>query len=708
MSGACEFKPAEFKKKDEKLKAEAREDNKRVDVARLAGLGIVAIFFAWLHLLQPVWLSNIVALVAVSIGGYQIFAESITALKKGRVNMELSMVIAIIASLVLSQFFAGIVITFFAVLSEFVEGFIISRGRGNIQLLYDKAPRKALVKTENSDVVQEVEIDKVTIGNIVVVREGDIIPVDGEIINGSSIVDQSSITGESTPVEKVKGDLVFAGTVNQSQQLEVRCEKLSKDTTFAKIIHLIEEAEASKAPVQKLSDKLAARLIQFAIGLSVITYIATQNVISALSVIVVAGACGVAVGTPIALLATNGKLSRQGIIVKGGLQLERLKNAGTLIVDKTGTLTYGKPAVSQVVSFAPASFTPRQVLEYAAIAESNVNHPLAKAIVLKAHLEGIKVSSQAGSLSDLSLDNASEVSIGRGVVKMTPNGKKIVVGNANFIKENFGHTTSSSLLLNYLNDKNRDGEKRNNYQLLVHKEKEDNKENNDSNIATPLTAINLDNSGNFENTLQDFSSTLSLVSVDNQVIGAILFEDQIRPEAKEAISKIRGMGIEVIMLTGDSEKIARRISEQLGIDKYYASLLPQDKVSKIEEILQQQDGTKKRKTVIMVGDGINDAPALAKADVGIAMGKTGTDVAIETADIILMTEELTKIPYLIKASRQALSAIQQNFFGTVCVDGFGFVLAFIGSINPIIAAFIHISSELVFMINSARLIMDIN
>src|SRR5215469_17217583 len=330
MSGACEFKPYQPNQQNEKAE---EPENKKLEIVRLAGMATITVAVAWMHLLQPTWLGNIVVVIAVLAGGYPIFKESLVALRKGRVNMELSMVIAIVASLALFQFLPAIVITFFALLSEFVEGFIVRKGRKNIQLLYDLAPRKAIIKTNNSSnnqkseeadlsTTQEVLVEDVRVGDIVIVREGDIIPVDGDILRGASIVNQSGITGESAPIEKNVGDLVYAGTTNLTHRLEIKCEKLSTDTTFAKIIHLVEEAEASKAPIQKISDKLAARLIQFAIGLSVVTFIVTQSIVSTLSVIVVAGACGLAVGTPIALLATNGKLSRRGVIVKGGLQIE--------------------------------------------------------------------------------------------------------------------------------------------------------------------------------------------------------------------------------------------------------------------------------------------------------------------------------------------------------------------------------------------------
>ena len=395
MSGACEFEPNQSRRQDEVEEPE----NKNLEILRLAGMATIIVPIGWMHLLQPTWLGNIVVIISVLIGGYPIFKESFFALRKGRVNMELSMVIAIVASLALYQFLPAIVITFFALLSEFIEGYIVEKGRKNILLLYNLSPRKAIIKRNNKNgdgesvtiTTLETPIDEVRVGDIVIVREGDTIPVDGHILRGASTVDQSSITGESAPIEKSVGDSAFAGTINLTQQLEIKCEKLYNDTTFAKIIRLVEEAEASKAPIQKLSDKLATRLIQFAIGLSVLTFIITHNVVSTLSVIVVAGACGLAVGTPIALLATNGKLSRRGVIVKGGLQIENLNSAGTIVFDKTGTLTSGKPGVSQVVSFDPR-INPIRILEYAAIAEKNVNHPLAKAIVAKALEQQVEVN----------------------------------------------------------------------------------------------------------------------------------------------------------------------------------------------------------------------------------------------------------------------------------------------------------------------------
>lgn len=702
---ACEFEPNQSRQQDDVEEPE----NKKLEILRLAGMATIIVLIGWMHLLQPTWLGNIVVVISVLAGGYPIFKESFFALRKGRVNMELSMVIAIVASLALYQFLPAIVITFFALLSEFIEGYIVEKGRKNIQLLYNLSPRKAIIKRNNKNgdeesvtvTTLETPIDEVRLGDIVIVREGDTIPVDGHILRGASTVDQSSITGESAPTEKSVGDSAFAGTINLTQQLEIKCEKLYNDTTFAKIIRLVEEAEASKAPIHKLSDKLATRLIQFAIGLSVLTFIVTHNVVSTLSVIVVAGACGLAVGTPIALLAANGKLSRRGVIVKGGLQIENLNRAGTIVFDKTGTLTSGKPDVSQVFSFDPR-IDPIRILEYAAIAEKNVNHPLAKAIVARAREKQIEMNldnSNNQSRIDISSDdNENIIKVGRGVT-VFHDGRRIAVGNMKFMEDetkltgsNTGGDTSASL--------------RPGFSLLLNRRQYQYLAKDDGNFGRTLQTTDYDNDNDNDNH-KLFSSTTAFVSLDRQIIGAVLLEDKLRQETKEAISKIKAMSIHVVMLTGDNESIAKRIANEAGIEEYHANLLPEDKVSIIEEIVKKK-GERKNEAVIMVGDGINDAPALAKADVGIAMGRSGTDVAIETADVVLMTEDLTKIPYLLRTSRQSLFAIKQNFFGTLFVDGLGFILAFVGVINPLLAAIIHVSSELVFMTNSARLIIDSN
>ena len=693
MSGACEYTPP--KNEDKK------PDNKSIDVFRLVAMFFVILFIAWLHELPSVIISDFIIIITVITCGYPIFKESFSALKKGRINMELSMVIAIIASLLLLQFLPAIVITFFALLSEFIEELIVERGRNNIELLYKRAPKKAIVKRDQNDIdsinesaitkiikQEEISIEKVKINDIIIVREGDIIPVDGQVLAGVSTIDQSAITGESIPVDKHIGDSVFAGTINLSSRLEILCKKISNDTTYAKIIHLVEESESAKAPIQKLSDKLATRVIQFAIFLSIITFITTQNLVSTLSVIVVAGACGLAVGTPIALLASNSKLAKNGVIIKGGLQIENISNAGTIVFDKTGTLTIGRPVVKKIISF-DTKMDARKILEYAAIAEKNVNHPLAKAIVEKAINEkiGFEYSGDNKSNNNIDINNKFHVKVGKGV-SVFYDDHMISAGNFSYIKE----------------QSNLDGEnlKKMDFQNIKFSQKEPITNKDFVNIVN-----NVDTSNEFtDKYYQHISSDASTVfiSMDKQIIGVVLIEDDVRFGTKELISKIKLMGLHPIMLTGDNENVAKKIADYTGIDEYYSELFPEDKVAKIKEIVRMQKKQNNKSTVIMVGDGINDAPALTEADVGIAMGKTGTDITIETADVILMSDELAKIPYIIKSCRSTLFTIKQNFFGTLFVDGFGFVLAFGGILNPLLAAFIHISSELLFMVNSVRLL----
>ena len=728
MSGACEYIPPKQEEHLEKI------EDKKIEVFRLIAMITVVIFIAWLHVLSFPWISNTIIIIAVIVGGYPIFKESFSALKKGRINMELSMVIAIIASLILFQFLPAIVITFFALLSEFIEEFIVERGRKNIEMLYKRAPKMAIVKKKKiidnkhkeslstKTISQELPVDKVKVGDIVIAREGDVIPIDGQILMGSSTIDQSTITGESIPVEKNEGDPVFAGTINLSSKIEIICKKTSTDTTYAKIIHLVEESEASKAPIQKVSDKMATRLIQFAIGLAILTFIVTQNIVSTLSVIVVAGACGLAVGTPIALLASNSKLAKNGIIVKGGIQIENIQNSGTIVFDKTGTLTIGKPTVKQIISFNK-SIKPQKVLEYAAIAERDVNHPLAKAIVEKARKEKFEISTMSLDTNDNNDNNDNSkyrygnsnngkinVKVGRGV-SLFHDGHMINAGNINFLEEQFQLLYNKNI--KQLNPQFPWSSSSLDNSMFTYLETQtssslsalSNEYFNDHNIMASDT-VQIAKDKTDENDFL-FNSTTVLLALDKEIIGAILLEDELRFGSKEAISKIQDIGLHPIMLTGDNEKIATRIAKETGIEEFYADLLPEDKVSKIKEIVKEQRRTSKKKrytNVIMVGDGINDAPALAEADVGIAMGKTGTDIVIETADVILMTDDLTKIPHLIRSSRRTIFTIKQNFFGTLAVDGFGFILAFVGLLNPLLAAFIHVSSELLFMINSARLL----
>ena len=548
------------------------------------------------------------------------------------------MTVAIFASLLLQQFTVSVLITFFVLLSEFIETYAVDRGRQTIVLLEKSAPKKALVRRDGME--SEVDIHSLHPNDIVIVRHGERIPVDGTITLGSAFVNQSAITGESERSEKNPGDGVYAGSVNESGTLEVRTENVGNETIFGKIIKLVEEAEYKKAPIQRISDRLATRLVEFAIGFSIITFLLTRNLTSTLSVIVVAGACGVAAGTPLAIVAIMGKAAKKGVIVKGGAYIEEMSKIDTVVIDKTGTLTFGEPVVTHVEGFDGC--TEQQVLQYAAAAERHSNHPLARAILNKATESGIRISEDSMMISQ-----PASYFPGKGVVLGQDDGEQILVGN-NLLMEERGvrfpqdSRSQSSIMMN------------------------------------------------------NGKSTV-LVAYMGRLCGLVAMADVIRGESKNAVSDLKKMGIRTMMLTGDNKTVAKSVGQQVGIDEVYAELLPEDKVAFVEKLVA------KGLRVAMVGDGINDAPALARANIGIGMG-AGTDIAIEEADIVLMTNDLQKIADVARLSKKAYRTIMVNFLGTVMVDGIGVTLAFLGFLNPFLAASIHVVSELVFILNSARLI----
>ncbi len=607
--------------------------NTRTDTVRLAIMAAAAVS-SWSGVWGQLLPIDVVAIAATLLGGYPVYRETLRALKQGHINMEVSMAVAIFASLIVRQFTVSVVITLFALLSEYIETYAVDKGRQTILLLERSAPRLALVRRAG----EEVQVDPRSLvpDDVVIVRDGERVPVDGTIVVGSAFVNQSSITGESARVEKSPGDRVYAGSVDESGLIEVRTEKVGTETVFGKIIKLVEDAENRKAPIQKLSDRLASWLVEFAIGFAAFTFLVTGDVTSTISVIVVAGACGIAAGTPLAIVATLGKAAKKGTIVKGGAYVEEMSRVDTVVIDKTGTLTFGEPEVTDTVGFD--GFSELQVLEYAAIAERYSNHPLARAILGKAAELGIKFSEDASSAS-------SSYIAGKGIVCRF-NGGQIIVGNDT---------------------------------LMVEK-----------NVQFPRVADESLWGG------PKGRSTV-LIAYRGKICGTISIADRVRGESRRALEDLRKMGIRTVMLTGDNRTVAQDVAKEVGIDEVHAELLPEEKVSAVERLVAEGH------SVAMVGDGINDAPALARANVGIGMG-AGTDVTIEEADIVLMTNDLQKIADMARLSRKAYRTIMQNFSGTVAVDGVGVTLAFLGLLNPLLAAGIHVASELIFILNSARLI----
>jgi heavy metal translocating P-type ATPase len=563
------------------------------------------------------------------VGGFPIFHEAYENIVQRRMTMELSMAIAIVAALAIREIFTALIITLFVLVAEILEGLTVGRGRTAIRHLVGLLPTTATVRRNES--WHEVETKEIAAGDIVLVKPGARIPVDGVVVGGHSFVDQATITGESMPTEKGNGSSVYAGTINQSGALEIRVDRMGRDTTFGKIIEAVERAEKSRAPIQAIADRLASYLVYFALGAAALTFLITHNVRSTISVVIVAGACGIAAGTPLAILGAIGRSAQHGSIIKGGLYLEALANIDTILLDKTGTLTYGAP---EVVDIHPAEGVPvTSLLQAAAMAESRSEHPVGKAILKKASSMGISAEEPENF----------EYTPGKGIVAACK-GAEIIVGNRLFLG---GHR-----------------------------------------IVLPTGTTSQTDSEVF-------------VARDGKFLGTLVVADMLRPEATKAIEDLKAMGLKTVLLTGDAKSVAEDIGRKLGVDEIAAELLPEDKLEIVGRL------TKERHNVVMVGDGVNDAPALMKATVGIAMG-AGTDVARESANVVLIGNDLSKLVETLLIARRCHRTIMQNFVGTLVVDSIGVGLAAFGFLNPLLAAFIHVSSEMAFILNSARLLPPVS
>src|SRR5712692_7521171 len=481
-----------------KSTGQPEDGNTRTDVLRLSIMAVAAIS-SWSGILGQLLPIDVVAIAATALGGYPVYKETLRALRHGHINMEVSMAVAIFASLIVRQFTVSVVIAFFALLSEYIETYAVDKGRQTILLLERSAPKLALVRREGAEV--RVDPRSLVPNDVVIVREGERVPVDGTIVVGSAFVNQSSITGESARVEKSAGDRVYAGSVDESGLIEVRTEKVGTETVFGQIIKLDEDAEHRKAPIQKLSDRLASWLVEFAIGFAAFTFLVTRDVTSTISVIVVAGACGVAAGTPLAIVAILGKAAKKGTIVKGGAYIEEMSRVDTVVIDKTGTLTFGEPVVKDIVSFD--GFSEIQVLEYAAIAERYSNHPLARAILGKAADSGIKFSQDVSSAS-------SSYIAGKGIVCQF-NGGQIIVGNDTLMAE--------------------------------------------KKVQFPRGSVDQTLSGGGSK-----GRSTVLVAYHGKICGTISIADRVREESRRALDDLRKMGMRTVMLTGDNKTVAQEVA----------------------------------------------------------------------------------------------------------------------------------------------------
>ena len=609
---------------------EHSETTDRRELARIA-VAIIAAVAVWFRVWEPFNRVSVIGLMGMLVGGWPIIAEAWENIRERRMTMELSMAIALLSALVIGEFFTALVITAFVLVAEVLEGLTVGRGRRAIRDLLDFLPPTATVRRTGGP--REIPLSQVKVGDIVLVEPGERIAVDGAVRSGHSFVDQATITGESTPVEKSAGATVFAGTINQAGALEISAQRLGRDTSFGKIIETVEKAERSRAPVQKTADRYAGYLVYFALTCAALTFAITRDARSTISVIIVAGACGIAAGTPLAVLGAIGRAARTGAIIKGGRYLEALWAVDTVAFDKTGTITVGAPEVREVRTVDGVS--QREVLDAAAIAERRSEHPLGAAIVQRAESLGLSRIEPA----------SFEYTPGRGVMARL-GGEVILTGNR-------------ALLIEH---------------------------------GIAVGALETIQLGRIKNALSEVA-----VARGGRLLGSILIADALRPDAVAAMGALKDMSIHTVLLTGDARTVADAIGAEAGVDEVESELLPEQKVEAVRRLTS--DG----RVVAMVGDGVNDAPALVEASVGIAMG-SGTDVARESADIVLLGNDLSKFVDTMRIARRARGIIRFNFAGTIAVDTVGVGLAAFGLLNPLLAAFIHVASELTFILNSARLL----
>lgn len=570
---------------------------------------------------------------AILAGGWRVFRGVLQAARRAQVTSHTLMTSGVIASAAIGQWTTAALIVFFMRFADWLEDLTTERSRHALRQLVALQPATARVLRDGREV--EVPVAEVAVGDVVAVRPGERIPVDGEVVEGQAPVDQAPITGESVPVDRVPGEAVFAATVLQAGFLKVRATKVGSDTTFGRIVRLVEEAEAQKAPVQRFADRFSTYYLPAVLLIGLAAYLVTGEVVNAVAVLVVACACAITLATPVVVLASVGNAARRGLLVKGGIALEQLARVDTVVMDKTGTLTRGTPHLTDVVVLN--GMAEADLLRSVAAVESRSEHPLAKAIVRAAVERGIDPP-EPESFTPLP---------GRGLTGAV-NGCAWAVGNRRLLSER-GIALSEE---------------------------------------HGVRAEELEAAG----------KTVFFAADEAGVAGLIGVADVIRPEARSALAELQRLGVRrLVLLTGDNARVAAAVAGELGLE-YRAELLPEDKIAAVRQL--QADGA----VVMMVGDGVNDAPALAQADVGVAMGAAGTDVAIEAADVALMRDDWTMVPEAVRIGRRSARTIRQNLGFTAAYNVVGIALAFAGLLPPVWAAAAQSLPDVAIMLNSARLL----
>jgi Zn2+/Cd2+-exporting ATPase len=560
--------------------------------------------------------------------------------------MKTLMTIAVIGAAIIGEWGEGATVVILFAISEALESYSMDKARHSIRSLMDIAPKEALIRRGNKELT--VEVDDIQIGDTLIVKPGQKIAMDGIVVKGLSTVNQAAITGESVPVEKTVNDEVFAGTLNEEGLIEVRVTKHVDDTTIAKIIHLVEEAQAERAPSQAFVDRFAKYytpiIMLIALGVAVVPPLFFGGdwekwIYQGLAALVVGCPCALVISTPVAIVTAIGNAARNGVLIKGGIHLEEMGAIKAIAFDKTGTLTKGTPAVTDYLPQANTDVN--ELFTIIAALENGSQHPLASAILKKAEQEHLPYK-------EIVIQDFSSIT-GKGI-KGTVNDKIYYIGSPNLFEE----------ILN---------------------------KRIPMNIKTTITE------------LQNEGKTLMIAGTETEIAGILAVADEVRGNSKSVIQKLHSLGIqETIMLTGDNKGTAIAIGKQVGVSNIKAELLPQDKLAFIKDLRSKYD------RVAMIGDGVNDAPALAASTVGIAMGGAGTDTALETADIALMADDLGKLPFTLKLSRKALNIIKQNITFSLGIKLVALLLVIPGWLTLWIAIFADMGATLIVTLNGLRLL----
>ncbi|MEO1771555.1 heavy metal translocating P-type ATPase [Candidatus Enterococcus ferrettii] len=540
--------------------------------------------------------------------------------------------IALIASVIIGEVFAAAEIAVIMTLGAYLEELTVDKAQAGIEKLITLSPRTARKITGNGEKI--IPLEQVRKNDTLRVIAGETIPVDGVIMNGQSSINQSLLTGEAIPVDKIRGDEVYSGTINQYGTFEMKVEKEEKDSSLQKMIRLVESADAESAPIVRTADKWATWIVVASLSTAIITWLITKDILRAVTILVVFCPCALVLATPTAIIAAIGNATKHGVLIKSGEGLEKLARVERIMFDKTGTITYGQPEVMDFISLSE-THTKEEVLEIAAIVEYHSEHPLGKAIVSTVNIQELPISD---------VENL-EVIPGKGLQAIYKD-SVIQLGNTKLLTENKTMISKNSQIEEWLKSKH----------------------------------------------------TVIFIQQDQEVIGAIALTDTVRPESVQIIQEISQQNAQPILLTGDNQFIAEEVAKQTGIKEVHADCLPEDKLRVIRNLQNNCF------TVAMIGDGINDAPALKLADIGIAMGKNGSDIAIDAADIVLMQDELKELPYLISLAKKTLKTIQINILLAMGLNAVAVVLAAVGILGPIAGALVHNIGSVAVIIHSALLL----